>query len=626
MSHQICEFNLPPLKKKRKAKSPSATDISANGMSIKKDSPGSPIPDDPKHVELPKYFFRLEGNNEFDQYIFGSLLDSNSIELYPVESIKRTILTSNGTIFLQAEGNMEDVEERKVEIEKINQIIGNVGPKLVALYFRIVHTSFPILSKNKFLEEYTEDQGHISPCLLSCLYLFALNWWSFDSDLSIETKPSQKEIEVLAEANFYREIKKPMISTVQAGLLLIQHQSFRDRYDNPCDCWPHQSAVYACAQSLGLNKDCSSWNIPVWEKSLRRRLSWGLYVQEKWLSFTSDKRSHIDSKDWTVGDLDPIKDFEDFKETEMESENIIDGKIDLEIGKTLFLQKVELTKIVNEILLRLHSEEAKSVLNCLPVQDPLLSLKKTLEYIKPLQIRLTAWESRLPTNLVIETNVSRGFISGAPNIYISNFSAQVSVLRPVLRILSSIRESKLLVDKEFIGIRDIVYNKCMTILEKFIKFLSELRAEHLQTFWYTSARNGLSNIVVFEFLLALVSKNKAELDNCLDKIEESVWKLKLNNKNAEFFSHAISWWNILKKHLTFKLENFVFYNEGNIGENRIENGKIKDELIYEDPNIGNSLTNPMDRAQTIGNESYLSPEYFNIDSMDNFIFTYQNGE
>lgn len=647
ISRQPCELNLPPLKKRKKPSSPGDSETANGSGGMTDESPGSQSGNmmnnpelTPKRPVFPRYLYQLDGGNEFDSYIFGSLMTKHSVDLSKIDHIRRSVINTNGNLFLEFETNMDDINLKKAEHAKIDKIIGDFGPKLMALYFRIVHISFPIVYKDKFLDYYNEDVTAISPCLRACLYMFALNWWSFDLELSSDTRPSQEAIEQLAELNFHQEIKRPTLETIQAGLLLVQHQSFRNKYDDQAYCWPVQAAIVAASQTLGLNKDPTNWDIPPWEKVLRKRLSWGLYIQEKWLSFTTDKMSHLRPDDWAVPSLNEDTDFDDFKETDNDYfSKRIDGKIDLMSGKVLFLQKIELTKIIDEIQIKIYSAKGIANISSLNLSDPVVNLKKILDYIKPLQSKLTKWESQLPKILIIEPNVSRGFISGAPNIYISNFMAQISVLRPVLQTLSSIRELKSVVGLEFMGIRDIVFNKCMTIFEKVIQFLNEMRAEHLQTFWYTSVRHGLSNVVIFGFLLTLISKSKQELDVCMDKIEEYVWKLKINNKNAEFFLHAINWWAQMKNPMSQILENMTFYNEPT-------SVKQEPQLVYMPPQM-QQLPPQMQQSQMIQqpqmqfpfqqsknglypgfvqdiNENYLLPELFNLESIDNFIFNYQN--
>lgn len=631
--NHACEFNLPPVQKRKKSvsnvelgPSPEGIDFLSAPQSTH-DSPSSPgissvnspsrgtiggnIDPDPvtnantttttttTTTFTPHNRYFLNGNDEIDKYIFLDLLQSD-IVLTPIATdapIKRSIhRVSSDSLFLHVERTQQQLNASNRYHDKINLIVGDLGPKLVSLYFRIVHSSFPILYKDKFLQQFDRQYKQISPALLACLYVFALNWWNLDTDIASILKPSQSQLENIAESSLSDEIKTPNIETVQAGLLLIQHQSFRDKYENPNYSFPMQASILAVAQCIGLNRTPDHWDLPDWEKSLRKRLAWALYVQEKWLSLCVDKPSHIHDDDWAVGDLDETKDFSDFNDVGIKA---TEGMIDLNSGKTLFLQMIELSKIVDVILKKLYSVKAQEFLASLGELSPLDQLKQLLNYIKPLQLKLTDWELTLPKALVIETKIKRGFISGAPNIYISNFTAQITILRPVLRLIAMCKQKQLVVDDEFMKIRDIVFKKSNTSVQNVLNFLNEIKAEHLQTFWYTSVRVGLSFIVVFGYLLAFISKDSEELDLCVDKLEDFLWKLKINNKNAEFFLHSVVWWNQLHSLVKFSKQ---FFNEQT-----------------ETPSRNLSLD-----PRLINVDTLLLPDLFNLENIDSFVFNFRD--
>ena len=58
---------------------------------------------------------------------------------------------------------------------------------------------------------------------------------------------------------------RPKLSSVHADLLLLQRSGG--------DIWILTSQLVAIAEELGLHLDCTSWDIPEWEKGLRRRLA-----------------------------------------------------------------------------------------------------------------------------------------------------------------------------------------------------------------------------------------------------------------------------------------------------------------------------------------------------------------
>ena len=162
----------------------------------------------------------------------------------------------------------EDPEEKAADIEALDTIENIVAPHgkaLVNLYFRIIHPSFPILHKKVFLEKYGRTHREFSPPLLAAVYMLALNWWSYSSDLVQLRKPEVTKLEDLAFRTLQDVARRAKLSTVQAGLLLLQ----RPQQDHS---WMLNAQLVAIGQDLRLHIDCRTWRIPAWEKGLRKRL------------------------------------------------------------------------------------------------------------------------------------------------------------------------------------------------------------------------------------------------------------------------------------------------------------------------------------------------------------------
>ena len=127
-----------------------------------------------------------------------------------------------------------------------------------------------------YLEKYERTHREFSPACLGGVYLLALEWWNYDPVLSVQEKPNVALLETLVKNALHDVMTRPKLSTLQGGLLLLQHRPFVD------DAWTLSSQLVAVMQDLGVHLDCESWRIPAWEKSLRRRLAWSIYVLDKW--------------------------------------------------------------------------------------------------------------------------------------------------------------------------------------------------------------------------------------------------------------------------------------------------------------------------------------------------------
>lgn len=61
-------------------------------------------------------------------------------------------------------------------------------------------------------------------------------------------------------------------------------------------------------QLLGLHRDCSRWKLPKWERSLRKRLWWALYIDDKWNSYTYGRPVNIEGARSNIPPLTPDDD------------------------------------------------------------------------------------------------------------------------------------------------------------------------------------------------------------------------------------------------------------------------------------------------------------------------------
>lgn len=67
--------------------------------------------------------------------------------------------------------------------------------------------------------------------------------------------------------------------------------------------WSFLSSTVGLAMSLGLHIDCQAWNIPPWEKRLRRRLWWLVHSEEKWRSLIQGHPAILNRDEWEVQPL-----------------------------------------------------------------------------------------------------------------------------------------------------------------------------------------------------------------------------------------------------------------------------------------------------------------------------------
>jgi hypothetical protein len=280
--------------------------------------------------------------------------------------------------------NTQDYAEEVETLSHVEQLVHPHGPALLDLYFHIVHPSFPIIQKHLFVERYRNGDRTFSPSLIAGMYILALNWWSMDPKLSVHPKPDAARLEAIAMKSLSLAMERPKLSTIQAGLLLLQRPE--------ADSWSLTTQLVAIGQELGLHLDCSSWSIPLWERGLRKRIAWALYMQDKWSSLIHGRPSHIFSANWAVK---PITD-EDFKEEgdgyDARDDETEEEREDNERGQVQFGQMIGLTMIMAEVMDTFYTQTA--------IQDFANAGKNSTQLIlaraKNVQLKLRKWHEELP--------------------------------------------------------------------------------------------------------------------------------------------------------------------------------------------------------------------------------------
>jgi hypothetical protein len=260
--------------------------------------------------------------------LLGQLSATGKSEVHLTHGSLRRV-SSTEAFLLLPDPHTQGYSDELDDLDAIEAIIKPHGRPLVDLYFRIVHPSYPILHKEVYLEKYSRSYREFSPPLLAAVYLLALQYWTYDDKLSQAVKPDVQELEKLARKALGDTIHRPKLSTVQAGLLLLQHTD--------TDSAELTAQLVSVAYGLGLNLNATNWNVPDWEKGLRKRLGWGLYMQDKWSSLGSGRPSLINSSNWV---LQPVTN-SDFPEN-ASHEDDQEGSSEVEKGRILFSHMISL--------------------------------------------------------------------------------------------------------------------------------------------------------------------------------------------------------------------------------------------------------------------------------------------
>ncbi|CAK7266603.1 Fungal specific transcription factor [Sporothrix epigloea] len=453
----------------------------------------------------------IGATSDFDPSIISSLswnARGEHMGYIPPQVLRR----ANSTVhFMMRPDTQDEMDAEIANLDAIESFVAPHGPELVNLYFRIVHPSFPILHKRVFLEKYGRSYRELTPTGLGAVYIAALNWWSYSLALSNMPKPETKGLEAMVLHTLFEVHQRPKISDLQGGLVLMQCPGVSS--------WALTGYLVAMAQNLGINIDCSDWQVPGWERGVRKRVAWALFMQDTWGALVYGRGCHIQADDWDVRPLDSA----DFPET-AKDDDTEEGSAEIEKGKQTFLHMVSLTEIVADIRARFFT------LRALRQED---NLEAVLEMAKPLQLRLKAWHSSLPQTLSVGETVPRK-LSSVGYLHLAYYTAEVTLHRAILR--SHAVAADLPRD-----LYTITWLAAGTRFSSALDFVKRLKAEHLQSFWFFSSSLSLAIIGMFASQLCAMDwdGDQAARESYRSKFAEYLWILRINARSADFMNYAV---------------------------------------------------------------------------------------
>ena len=469
-------------------------------------------------LQYPRSSFYVGSTSIYDQ-IFLSHIALDKIDQFSLDKSNSVRKVADDVQFVLRDDFSEALYEKSErDADTVERYVAPHGKALIDLYFRTVHPSFPILHKKIFLEKYARTHREFGAPLLAAVYLLAIQWWDYDQALSQFPKPNVESLHRFAIRAFGDVIHRPKLSAVQAGLLLLQCRT----PDSADKNWLLSSQVVAVAEDLGLGLECGHWRLPRWERGLRRRLGWAVFIQDKWSSLVEGRPSHIvEGKNWLVGKVS----LEDFPEKGNDDpDSMRAGSSDVENGRKAFVQLVSLSEILSEILDTFYTPAAM-----IQIQ----SIDKVLLHAKPLQLKLRNWYHSLPKDLQMSSIKPRQFNNNG-TLQLAYFATEITLHRRIISALYKQRDPP--PPQQLVM---VCRNAAKTRLTASIEFARDLKAEHMQAFWYSSAVHNFALIGIFAALLYVTSSSPQEAAAFKEQLFDYRWILKVNSHSFDVASRAL---------------------------------------------------------------------------------------
>ncbi|KAB8076147.1 fungal-specific transcription factor domain-containing protein [Aspergillus leporis] len=198
------------------------------------------------------------------------------------------------------------------------------------------------------MERYSTSYREIAAPLLGAVYLISLNWWAYNRDLGNKPEPNatllREEVIKIIQNSYHQ----PKLSSIDATLLLLQCKPEDALTPDHTWTWGYTSQALSIGEAIGLQLDASSWEIPEWERGLRKRLSWALYMQDRWTSLMHGRPSHIHEDNWEVKDIENSDFFDLDDDMEPGTDKIpMNG---IQTGRKVFVEMGTLSTILGTIL------------------------------------------------------------------------------------------------------------------------------------------------------------------------------------------------------------------------------------------------------------------------------------
>ncbi|KAH3919821.1 hypothetical protein HBH56_019230 [Parastagonospora nodorum] len=164
--------------------------------------------------------------------------------------------------------------------EVVEQILGPFKREVVELYFNHVHYHFPILD-DETCDLLRSGQFSKVPNNLMCvIYALGSPLWTRSETLKMHPRPDTYYVWNKGISATLEDFLSPGMPTIQAAVLDQMGRPSVSIVGNITLC----GRTISLAQTFGLHRDPSKWNITENEKSVRVRLWWCCLITDYWSS------------------------------------------------------------------------------------------------------------------------------------------------------------------------------------------------------------------------------------------------------------------------------------------------------------------------------------------------------
>ncbi|KAL4947504.1 fungal-specific transcription factor domain-containing protein [Aspergillus filifer] len=499
----------PEIRTERGTVAPRTVTSSNHPESVSQSSPAyiltSPLSDDPTINTLEDNYNRtahsigLAGEQDTDLLAFFRSVITNERDGISADVVQATPGELEATAFpvhfnllMDEFQPADDLAKLKIS-DRIEEMVAPHADTLVKLFFKHVHPVYCAVSKVRFLKAYAEDKLKIPGSLRGAIYGLASNFWQHDADLDGALDFDLHNLFEAAQSSLQREVHAPNLWTIQACLLLLHERPADNATIETPRTWIFSSRIVACAQMIGLHRDCSTWHLVQEEKKLRNKLWWATYMTDIWSSICHGNPPVIHPTSFTtpLPNIDDLAFDEDVPATLHSMVDSSSRKLDISTSAR-FLEMVKLSQILHKLIdgYFLDSSYRQTITVPQHRETRLLSIRRDLE----------SWLSMAPNCVTMSYTGNSVFRNNAP-LNLAYFAVQALLFRAFMS------PARMTAKADPTSSLCRYFDEAVNEFRNFTLFMERITQECLHAFWggRLDARSQLTlcgNFLIYLFLLA----------------------------------------------------------------------------------------------------------------------------
>ncbi|KAL4733329.1 fungal-specific transcription factor domain-containing protein [Aspergillus similis] len=372
------------------------------------------------------------------------------------------------------------------QFEAMEKVVEPLGPELCSIYFNGIHPSFPILDEQTVLKAYQQDG---LPYALACeIYACSLLLWKSSPKIAASNRPAPdiRYMWNLTVSAMNDDFLSPNFSTILACILDLLGRPITSITYNAVNV----GRVVALSQSLGLNRNPSTWGVDPRQKSLRIRTWWGILIHDQWASLSHGTPPHIHKSVWDV----PLPDSDSLMVSITPGEDLSsDARVQ---GAHSFIALCTLTTLLGQILPLIY------VLKVQPLETSFRELRRH-------ETALNEWEEGLPSWLRPTSPVFERKAAGALNLQLSFLAVKLCLCRIALLEIHRSNESPAEEDKLYYR------SRCRKAARTLIDFTVNLAMDELDAFWLPYTAYHFTSAATLTLRCALEAENADTAQECI---------------------------------------------------------------------------------------------------------------